>query len=79
MHQYSWVGSVPGISGDVDMNVSKIDFAEEQCMRYKTVEECPSWARETVEKLVSLGIIRGRGDERGLDLTEDMERPRGRV
>ena len=74
MHQYSWVGSVPGISGDVDMNVSKIDFAEEQCMRYKTVEECPSWARETVEKLVSLGIIRGRGDERGLDLTEDMLR-----
>lgn len=27
MHQYSWVGSVPGISGDVDMNVSKVDFS----------------------------------------------------
>ena len=27
MHQYSWVGRVPGISGDVDMNVSKIDFS----------------------------------------------------
>ena len=27
MHQYSWVGRVPGISGDVDMNVSKVDFS----------------------------------------------------
>ncbi len=28
MHQYSWVGRVPGISGDVDMNVSKVDFSD---------------------------------------------------
>ena len=72
MHQYSWVGSVPGISGDVDLDVSKIDFEEESCMRYKTVDECPGWAQETVARLVARGIIRGRGDARGLDLTEDM-------
>lgn len=74
MHQYSWVGSVPGISGDVDLDVSKIDFEEESCMRYKTVDECPGWAQETVARLVARGIIRGRGDARGLDLTEDMLR-----
>lgn len=74
MHQYSWVGRVPGISTDVDMDVSKTDFAEEQCMRYRTVEECPDWAQETVARLVARGIIRGRGDARGLDLTEDMLR-----
>ena len=74
MHQYSWAGRVPGISGDVDMNVSKVDFEEESCMRYRTVEECPDWAQETVARLVARGIIRGRGDARGLDLTEDMLR-----
>lgn len=74
MHQYSWIGSVPGISGNVDLDVSKIDFEEESCMRYKTVEECPDWAQETVARLVARGIIRGRGDARGLDLTEDMLR-----
>ena len=74
MHQYSWVGQVPGIKTDVDMDVSRLDFREEREMRYKTVEECPEWARETVEKLVRRGVIRGRGDERGLDLTEDMLR-----
>lgn len=74
MHQYSWVGRVPGIKTNVDMDVSKIDFAEEQCMRYRTVEECPGWAQETVKKLVRREVIRGRGDERGLDLTEDMLR-----
>ncbi len=74
MHQYSWVGRVPGIKTDVDMDVSRIDFREEREMRYKTVEECPGWAQETVKRLVERGIIRGRGDERGLDLTEDMLR-----
>ena len=74
MHQYSWVGRVPGIKTDVDMDVSRLDFREVREMRYKTVEECPSWARETVKRLVERGIIRGRGDERGLDLTEDMMR-----
>ena len=74
MHQYSWVGRVPGIKTDVDMDVSRIDFREESCMRYKTVDECPGWAQETVARLVARGIIRGRGDARGLDLTEDMLR-----
>ena len=74
MHQYSWVGRVPGIKTDVEMNVSRIDFREEREMRYKTVEECPDWAQETVARLVARGIIRGRGDARGLDLTEDMLR-----
>lgn len=26
MHQYSWKGNIPGISGDVDMNISNTDY-----------------------------------------------------
>ena len=41
-------------------------------VRYNTVEECPSWARETVQKLVDRGYLNGTGE--GLDLSADMVR-----
>lgn len=41
-------------------------------MRYNTVEECPSWARETVQKLIDKGYLGGNGQ--GLDLSHDMVR-----
>ena len=41
-------------------------------VRYNTVEECPSWARETVQKLVDKGYLGGNGQ--GLDLSHDMVR-----
>jgi len=44
----------------------------EEYMRYNTIEECPQWARETVEKLLRKGFL--SGDGAGLDLNRDMVR-----
>ena len=41
-------------------------------VRYNTVEECPSWARETIQKLIDKGYLGGNGQ--GLDLSHDMVR-----
>ena len=41
-------------------------------VRYNTVEECPSWARETIQKLIDKGYL--GGDGQGLDLSHDMVR-----
>lgn len=41
-------------------------------VRYNTVSECPSWARETVQKLVDREYLNGTGE--GLDLSADMVR-----
>ena len=41
-------------------------------VRYNTVEECPGWARETVQKLVDREYLNGTGE--GLDLSADMVR-----
>ena len=40
--------------------------------RYNTVDELPSWARPTIEKLIERRILKGTGD--GLDLSSDMLR-----
>ena len=41
-------------------------------VRYNTVSECPSWARETIQKLVDKKYLDGTG--KGLDLSADMVR-----
>ena len=41
-------------------------------VRYNTVAECPSWARETIQKLVDKEYLNGTGE--GLDLSADMVR-----
>lgn len=41
-------------------------------VRYNAVEECPSWARETIQKLVDKKYLDGTG--KGLDLSADMVR-----
>ena len=41
-------------------------------VRYNTVDECPSWARETIQKLVDKKYLDGTG--KGLDLSYDMVR-----
>ncbi len=41
-------------------------------VRYKTVEEVPSYAKATVQKLLDRDVLRGGG--KGLDLSEDMVR-----
>lgn len=40
--------------------------------RFQTVTDCPEWARPTVRKLMASGSL--RGNELGLDLTQDMLR-----
>ena len=40
--------------------------------RYNTLEECPDWARGTVQKLIDKGYLGGNGQ--GLDLSHDMVR-----
>ena len=41
-------------------------------VRYNTVAECPSWAQETIQKLVNKEYLNGTGE--GLDLSADMVR-----
>lgn len=40
--------------------------------RYNTVQECPEWARKTIQKLIDKGHLSGNGE--GLNLSEDMIR-----
>ncbi len=40
--------------------------------RYQRLEDVPDWARDTCERLIRLGGL--RGTEKGLDLSEDMLR-----
>ena len=46
---------------------------EEEMQRFKTVAELPAYYRDPVEKLVEMGIIKGRAPD-NLDITEDMVR-----
>lgn len=45
---------------------------EEDMPRYNTIQECPEWARTTIQKLVDKNILSGTGE--GLDLSHDMVR-----
>lgn len=45
---------------------------EDDMKRYNTVQECPEWARKTIQKLFDKGYLNGNGD--GLNLSEDMMR-----
>lgn len=45
---------------------------ENDMPRYNTVQECPEWARKTIQKLVDKGFL--SGDGKGLDLSHDMVR-----
>lgn len=68
--QYSDTGSVNGIEGKVDLDMAMKAFDDLQsdaaCPEvwsiYNRVEECPGWARPTVEKLVKAGAIKGNID-----------------
>jgi len=47
---------------------------EEEMVRYKKVEEMPKWAQADIQKLIDKGLLKGKGGDVGLDLTEDMAR-----
>lgn len=44
----------------------------EKMERYVNINEVPEWGKETIKKLINIGIIAGTGN--GLDLSEDMVR-----
>ena len=48
------------------------DAKEENEVRYNTVQECPSWAQKTIQKLIDKGYLSGDGQK--LDLSHDMVR-----
>ncbi|MEA4824914.1 MAG: GH25 family lysozyme [Clostridiaceae bacterium] len=68
------VGSVDGVSVPIDVNISYKDYGEENMVRYKYAYECPDWAQDTLKKLDRKKYLTGKGDDKGLDLTEDMLR-----
>jgi N-acetyl-anhydromuramyl-L-alanine amidase AmpD len=45
---------------------------EETEMRYNTIDEIPEWGKPTIQKLVTLGALKGTGD--GFNISEDMLR-----
>ncbi len=42
--------------------------------RYRTIEQIPSYGTATIQKLLDLDILMGKGGDAGLDLSEDMVR-----
>lgn len=46
----------------------------EEVMRYDTLDEIPSWAQPTIEKLIAKGLLGGNGSADKLDLSLDMIR-----
>lgn len=46
--------------------------SEENEMRYNKLSEIPTYYRETIEKLINKGVL--KGTDKGLDLSEDMIR-----
>ncbi len=46
----------------------------EEVMRYNTLDEIPSWAQPTIEKLIAKGLLGGNGSTDKLDLSLDMIR-----
>lgn len=46
--------------------------SEEKSMRYQSVADCPTWAQDTIRRLVDRGALTGDGT--GLNLSDDMVR-----
>ena len=43
-------------------------------IRYKTIAELPKGYQAEAQELVDIGALKGRGGDKGLDVTEDMLR-----
>lgn len=70
-------GVAEGFGKEVDdmteTEVKKIVSNMRQAETYNTVEECPAWARPTVQKLVNKGYLEGNADG-DLDMSYDFMR-----
>ena len=66
--------TMDGFRMDVYAEMRKNDEEDDEDMiRYNTIEEVPSWAREEAQRLIDRGALQGGTDGR-LDLSEDMLR-----
>lgn len=66
--------TMDGFRRDVYAEMHKNDEEDDEDMiRYNTIEEVPSWAREEAQRLIDRGALQGGTDGR-LDLSEDMLR-----
>jgi len=71
MHWWPWLGlSMEGFRAALSEGLKE----EEAMERYKTLEDVPAALRPEAKALADAGVLKGRGDARGLDLTEDMLR-----
>ena len=70
-------GVAEGFGKEVDdmteAQVKQIVSDMQQAEIYDTVEECPAWARDTVQKLVNKGYLEGNADG-DLDMSYDFMR-----
>lgn len=73
--QYGMGYTMDGFRADVAeaMNENDNEEDEDDMVRYNTIEEVPSWARDTVRALVDAGAL-GGVDGGNLDLSMDMIR-----
>ena len=75
----TWTGSMI-LSGRLPPEMPLRGEREETDMRYNTLDQCPTWARATIKKLIGKGLLSGGGkkDAQGLptdlDLSHDMVR-----
>lgn len=68
----SAVGSIPGVSGAVDADVSYKDYTADYGDRFNTLAEIPAVYRPEIAGLIAAGAL--KGTDSGLDLSQDMIR-----
>ncbi len=59
---------------NMDWFVSEVTRIMNEEKRYKTIDEIPEALRAETQELIDSGALKGRGDEAGLDVTDDMLR-----
>lgn len=70
--EHLWYALNTGYSMDTFRAAVKQKMEEEEEMRYQTIDDVPAWAKKETQELIDLGAL--RGNENGIDVTEDMLR-----
>lgn len=72
------IDGLPYLLGEKSIIPKEEDKKEEDIemteVRYKTLRDIPEALQAEAAELVAMGALRGRGDESGLDITDDMLR-----
>lgn len=54
--------------------VEYVENKKAESTRYRTIEDIPEWAKAEAQELIDAGALKGRGDESGFDVSDDMLR-----